>query len=206
MAFLIIQIDNFQILKDAYNKGKGVICLAVHKGNWELLGAYVSMLGYKVNGIYAPMFDKKFADLINQSRKKFGIGYIQRDRSSLKMLKVLRRGEMLAILMDQNIDVKSIDVEFFGHKASTPLGPIILAQKTGALIIPISVHLIKDKKSGKFIHKIIVENEIKMETNLDEKSIDEYYASKLLECNNVIKKMILYDKKQWVWFHKRWEK
>ena len=71
---------------------------------------------------------------------------IERGRETFRLIKVLKSGGSVALLIDQDTKVKSSFVNFFGKPAATPVGATVLAMKTGAAIIPTYVYLGKDWK------------------------------------------------------------
>ena len=182
----------------AQKRGKGVIILASHVGNWELLAAYLNHKGYKggiiVKRIYIEQIDRLFANM----RKRMGNEIYYRDGSPKGPLRILKNGGFLGLLPDQDVDsVEGIFVDFFGKPAYTPTAPVKFAIKTGAALIP--VFLIRGD-NNKF--KLIVEKEISLDITSDE---ERNTLVNTLKWSRILEKYIRQYPDQWVWMHRRWK-
>lgn len=113
------------------------------------------------------------------------------------MIKVLKSGGSVALLIDQDTKVKSRFVNFFGKPAATPVGATILAMKTGAAIVPTYVYLGDDWQQ----HMHILP-EIPMSHTGNEEE-DVIHNTQIL--TNFIEDVIRQHPEQWVWMHKRWK-
>ncbi|HPI97749.1 MAG TPA: lysophospholipid acyltransferase family protein, partial [Synergistales bacterium] len=101
-------------LTRAIEKGKGVIFLTSHMGNWEMLAAQVSAKGYPMNAIGAEQRDRRITDLIFEIRKKCGVKTISKGFDLKSAIRCLKRGEILGVLIDQDVRDKGIVVPFLG--------------------------------------------------------------------------------------------
>jgi KDO2-lipid IV(A) lauroyltransferase len=106
------------------------------------------------------------------------------------MLRVLRRGEVLGVLMDQDTRVPSVFVPFFGKSASTPKGGATLSRLTGAQVVVGTIH-----RTANAVHVIDV---VKCELPRDERD-----ATALLTA--VLEKRVRRHPADWLWFHERWK-
>ena len=113
------------------------------------------------------------------------------------MLKTLKTGGMVVILIDQDTKVKSRFINFLGKPASTPIGGTIMAQKTGAAVVPIFITLQPD-----YSQLIRIYPEVKMECTGDpEKDL----LVNTQNISNATEMVILQNPSQWVWMHERWK-
>jgi len=197
-------IDNYvtasglEKIDRALSKGKGLLALTGHVGNWELMAAYLAMKGYSLNVIGAPIYDSRIDDLVVKNRCNSGLNYIARGSATRGILRALKRKEIIGILMDQ--DSKRVDgvfVDFLGEEAYTPVGPVILAIKTGAPLLPMGIHIRKNNT-----HVIEVGDEIELKLTGDSE-YDRVYNTLL--CSKAIEKHIIKYPTQWVWMHRRWK-
>lgn len=176
---------------------KGLVILPSHFGNWELLGAYLAVKGYRGPVIARRVRFDKFDRLLNELRAGKNVEVIYRDESPKKILKVLKKGGMIGVLADQDVDsVEGVFVDFFGELAHTPTAPVVLALTTGAPIIP--CFLIREGNR----RKCVIENPIELDiTGNRERDIlvNTEKWSKVLE--SYIRKY----PSQWVWMHRRWK-
>lgn len=192
----LIDVEGLEYLQEAYETGRGVIVYSAHFGNWEWLGSIISLLGYPFNAIARaqnnPYFDKK----INEIRSSKGVNIIPRGMSVRKALRALRRGEILYILGDQNARGNGWLMDFFGQPALTYPGAVQLANRTGAVVLP--VYLIR-KEPGKFVLKVYPYYELPQKA--DEKDEKELLGKLTRTMENVVYKY----PEQWLWLHRRWD-
>ncbi len=192
-----IKTTGMEKIDKALAKGKGVLALTGHVGNWELLGSYLAIKGYSLNVIGAPIYDSRLDKMVVKNRMHTGAKYIARKSATREILRALKRKEIIGILIDQ--DTKKVDgvfVDFLGYDAFTPVGPVIIALKTGAPLLPMGIHMQKNNT-----HLIEIGDEIKLETS-GNTAKDRTYNT--LQCSKAIEKYIIKNPTQWVWMHKRW--
>ncbi len=136
-------IENFV---DAHAKGKGVVFLSCHVGAFDLQVANMALRGFSSYVIGTRLKDQRLNDLLWKYRKKYGAIPIERGAETFRLLKVLKSGGTVALLIDQDTKVKSRFVNFFGKPAATPVGATLLAMKTGAAVVLGFIYLGKDWK------------------------------------------------------------
>jgi KDO2-lipid IV(A) lauroyltransferase len=192
-------VEGEEHLASALRSGRGVVSVTGHIGCWELLAAYFSSKGYPVNVIYRDMRDKRLESLLVGTRSRNGVSSIPRGASAVSAYKVLKRGEILAMLIDQDIDVDGLFVPFFGVPAHTPRGAAAFALRSGAGVVPLAIHMQPDGS-----HRVTVLPELeKPSADLPEgERIDELTRS----CSRAVEGLIRIYPQQWVWFHDRWRK
>jgi len=193
----IVHAKGLDKLDRAFPKGKGVLALTCHVGNWELMAAYVAMKGYAANVVGAPIYDPRLDDLVINNRLQSGMKYIARGSATREIIRALRRNEIVGLLIDQ--DTKHVDgvfVDFLGEKAYTPVGPVILAMKTQAAVVPVAIHIQPDN-----IHLIEFDEQLELVFTEDE-SYNQIHNTQI--CSNAIEKFIRKYPTQWVWMHQRW--
>jgi KDO2-lipid IV(A) lauroyltransferase len=115
--------------------GKGAILLTGHVGSWAVAGYAVSMVK-RVNGIARPM-NNPLTDRIMRERMRFDALRVmpKHDADPARLLAVLKRGEVLALLFDQHAAGQSMYVDFFGRPAATYASAALLHLVSGAPIV-----------------------------------------------------------------------
>ncbi len=114
--------------------GRGGIFCTGHLGNWERAAHWVTAEGHKLSVVMRPVDQPALQERIEGLRRSAGIELLSRGDAAMGMLRRLRRGEFVAVLPDQNAD--DAFVPFFGHPAGTVLGPAVMAQRAGSLLLP----------------------------------------------------------------------
>ena len=191
------KIDGYHHIKSAYEKGRGVLALTAHFGNWELLTIIAAMIRFPLNIVVRPLDFKPLDHFIFNLRTRYGGKIIPKQRSFRTIIKCLNRGEMVALLMDQNVDwYEGVFVDFMGHRACTNKGLAFLALKTEAPVIP--VFLIREKKGFKAEFGPEIPT---LKTGDKQKDIE----ANTREYNRVIENVIHRYPDQWFWIHQRWK-
>ncbi|HEX5170936.1 MAG TPA: lysophospholipid acyltransferase family protein [Cyclobacteriaceae bacterium] len=193
----ILVTEGYQNFVEANNKGRGVIFLTCHLGAFDLQVTNMALRGLNPNIIGTPLKDERLNDLLWKYRNQHGAIAIERGRETFRMIKVLRSGGSVALLIDQDTKVKSAFVNFFGMPASTPVGATMMAMKTGAAVVPTYVHL--DRDGLQHMH-ILPEVVLRHSDNEEE---DIIYNTQLL--TTMIEGWIRKYPEQWVWMHERWK-
>ena len=184
-------------LNEAIQKGKGVIFLTCHMGAFDLQIGNMALRGLQPNIIGTPLKDERLNKLLWEYRNKYGAIAIERGKETFRLIKVLKSGGFVALLIDQDTKVKSRFVNFFGKPASTPVGATVLAMKTGAIVVPTYIYLGRDWKQ----HMHILP-EIPIRISGDEEA-DMVYNTQVF--TNFIEDAIRQHPEQWVWMHERWK-
>ncbi len=130
---LIRKVDGLDAVKQATEKGKGVIFIAPHLGNWEIIGQYYSH-HFPMVLMYRPQKNKALDNIIRNGRERFGAQLVPSTRKGLAMLlKSLRENKTIGVLPDQNPGAGAgVYVPFFGIAANTPIFATRLASRTHA--------------------------------------------------------------------------
>jgi KDO2-lipid IV(A) lauroyltransferase len=131
-----VHIENKHYFDEALSRGKGVIVLTAHLGNWELGGIVVALLGYPFWAVALPHKHKKVDAFFNAQRQSKGVNVIPLGKAVRQCLNVLKENKLVALVGDRDFTEKGIIVDFFGKPAFFPEGPAAFALKTGASIVP----------------------------------------------------------------------
>lgn len=183
-------------LDAALARGKGVLYLTAHFGNWEMMGARLAQDGYPLNVVARDADDESVNRLMNGIRERWGYRVFSRSRSVKPLLQALRRNEMLAILNDQNYTT-GIFVPFFGRPAATATGLASLARATGAAVVPAFCVRQPDNT-----HCIQIHPALPLQFT-EEKDEDIYRVTALV--TQEIEAMVRRYPTQWMWIHDRWK-
>lgn len=184
-------------LEKAINRGKGVIFLTSHFGNWELLAAYVASKGYPMNAIGAQQRDPRITDLIIETREKLGVHTISKGFNLKSAIQCLKRGEILGVLIDQDVRDKGVIVPFMGLPASTPYGPVKIAHKLGSPVLPVFIV----RKDDHIHHDIYILPPLE---DPEGNPFGEDVEGSTRICNDVLSEWITSHPDHWLWLYPRW--
>jgi len=193
-----IVFDNWAAIDAAYAEGKGVIFVLMHFGNWDMGGLLLNQRGYAVNVIAETQEHDKLNDMIVSARTMAGMRVIPMERSAIPILRVLRRNEALAILMDRPMAENGIEVRFFGRRTVLPAGPARLALRTGARLLPVA--LVRLKGTGDRLVALLEPN-IRVERTNDEEHDLRVLTEAMLAAHE---RFIRRAPDQWYMFRRMW--
>lgn len=180
-------------------KGRGVLLLGPHLGNWEMGVFAYSALHDKLTYLARPLDNPLIEDFTVRLRTRFGNRAIDKNNSVTKAIAILREGGILGVLPDVNVLHRDgVFVPFFGTLACTTSGVAMMAMRTGAMIVPMCCVWNKETKKydvfyGKFIEP----------ASTGDRHRDVYETTAAFTAE--MEKFIRAYPEQWLWIHKRWK-
>jgi Kdo2-lipid IVA lauroyltransferase/acyltransferase len=193
-----VEFEGLEHLKAAYEGGKGVICFSGHWGAWEIMALAQGVKGFQL-GILGRRLDNPYLEeLLQNFRKSSGNFVIDKREGFRPMLRTLKQGKGIAILIDQDvIGEERIFVNFFGKPASTTPALALLKLKTDAAIIPLFAMPLPNNRY-RLIYRPPVEVPL-----IGDRKVDVYRITQ--ECTREIEEMIRRFPEYWLWMHRRWK-
>ncbi len=192
-----ITMHGIELVDDALKKGKGVVFMSGHYGNFEWIGQYFSIKGYPISGIAKRQSNPYVNKLVEDIRATNGVKVVYTKNAMRDGLALLARNELLAIVADQDGRKRGVFVDFLGQPSSTPAGPAVFHLRSGApVLMVISVR----KEYGKF--DVFIEPAYSGEPG---PVTDELVHLITQKHSSVLEKWILKHPEQWFWVHKRWK-
>ncbi len=131
-----VKIINLESVKEGLRRGRGVILLTAHLGNWELGGMVISQLGYSLLTVALAHKSPKVDRFFNDKRESKGMEVLPLGKAAKGCLRGLRHNRLLALVGDRDFTDKGRVTDFFGKPAILPEGAAVLSLQTGAVIIP----------------------------------------------------------------------
>lgn len=180
------------------SKGKGLICIPAHHGNWELCGYAVALKGYVFKSVVRPMDNPLLDTLITSIRERSGQVLIKKWKVLWKLKKLLNQGQIVTIAVDQNGGVGGLFVPCFGVLASTITSPAELHLATGAPIIVATLNRQPDR-----VRHILHVWDIIEPARTDDHDRD--VAVIMTRINAAVEHAVRAYPEQWLWAHKRWK-
>jgi KDO2-lipid IV(A) lauroyltransferase len=134
----VIDIHGIEHLQSALQKGKGVIALGAHIGNFVLLGTRLGLEGHRFHTLFRIPPDRRIKALITRFLRHYHqsvIPSLPKRHAVARILDALDRNEIVYILGD-NLKKGRIEALLFGQRVPSPRGPISLALRSGAPLVP----------------------------------------------------------------------
>lgn len=193
-----IAFEGIENYKEAKLKGKGILFITGHCGNWELLPIATSWRGFTLSIVARPLNNPYLNKALEGLRSKFGNKVIYKSGAVREIIGTLKRGEDVGILIDQSVvEDEAVITEFFGEKVYSMKIPALLAIKTGAVVLPAFVNYL-----GKGKHRIWIGEEIKLVAT---GNIEEDVVFNTQQFSDYIERYIKENPTEWLWIHRRWK-
>jgi KDO2-lipid IV(A) lauroyltransferase len=185
------------VLEGALARGRGVMFVSGHLGNWELGGSYVAARGVKLEAVARRMQNPLFDRYLTDTRGRIGMTVIHDADAVRRVPRAIKEGHAVAFLVDQGaVGLASTWVPFFGRYAKTPRGPAVFTLRlNAALIFATAVR----RESGRFslhLEEVPVERTGELERDVD--GIVAAYTSTL-------ERWVRRYPEQYFWHHRRWK-
>ncbi|MFH8801558.1 phosphatidylinositol mannoside acyltransferase [Streptomyces sp. NPDC017936] len=126
-------------LTDGLAAGKGVVLALPHLANWDLAGAWVTTkLRTPFTTVAERLRPESLYDRFVAYREGLGMEVLPHSGGSAfgTLARRLRDGGLVCLVADRDLSASGVEVDFFGGTARMPAGPALLAQHTGALLLP----------------------------------------------------------------------
>lgn len=181
----------------AIREQKGVVILTAHFGNWEWMGMSISLLGTRMNVVARPLDNPDLNRMVNAWRERFGNRVLNKRTSAAELLRLLRAGEVVGILLDQNTaPSEAVFVDYFGRPAATHKGLAVLALRTGAAVLP--TFIVREGSR----HRVLIEKRLEIVRTGDlERDLTEATALFTRTIESVVRRY----PDHWLWVHRRWK-
>lgn len=177
--------------------GRGVVLAVGHLGNWDLAACAIAAQGIPMNAITRSLRSKGVEAWWFGQRERLGLHLIPAKGSAREILRKLKGGEMIAMVLDQNRrEGEGIFLDFLGVPALVTDAPARFAVRSGAAFVTFHAHM---EPGGR--HRLVFEPEIPVPPGVGE---DEAVRRMTEEAVRRIERRILDDPAQWIWMHRRW--
>lgn len=169
--------------------GTPIIVVSGHFGNFDAARCALAQRGHRIGALYRPVDDPALDKIFHDALSRIAAPVFPRGRRGLaQMVKFLRGGNTVAILMDQYVHGGTI-LRFFGKPAPTSLSAAEMALKYGALLVPVY----GIRKGTAF--EIVAESPIPHST-------PEIMTQAI---NDSLEARVRAHMDQWLWIHRRWK-
>jgi len=171
------------------NKPK--IFITAHFGNWEALAHFLAQKGYSMAGVGREGNNKLIEyNITRPFRQMYGNRLIYKEGALKHLIKELKQGQNIGLLIDQKAGRDGIDTTFFARKCKTVPTVALLAKRFDVEVVP--MFLAREKDGFRLIQK-----EFSCES-CDEKEFTQ-------RLNDIVEEVVREYPSQWFWMHNRWK-
>jgi KDO2-lipid IV(A) lauroyltransferase len=190
-----IEVEGREHLEAAQERGKGIILLMSHFGNWELVGLMGMHLGLDVHLLVGDLSNSRVDEQINEMRERLGLKILRRGMALRSTLKLLRENKTVLFPGDQEARYHGITVPMFGRRTLTHPGAAHFALKTGAAILMGFPIRDGSRFRFRFLPPILPEGEATKEAVIKWTAVH----------TAALESMVREFPEQWFWLHRRWK-
>ncbi len=197
---MLVDRDHIERVDALLQRGRGIVAVTAHVGNFDLLGTSQTVRGYPVHAILKDITWKQGQLFWEQVRDATGLGRIAPRRSKEHIRTLLQQNQIVAFLVDQHMAAhRAMVCSFFDQLAATTPAPVRFAFETGAPVMPILI----TRQATPGHHCIHVEPEFILETPYQ--NLEDNIRHNTERINRIVEGWIRRYPDQWLWFHKRWK-
>jgi KDO2-lipid IV(A) lauroyltransferase len=189
---------NVERAKWLMKEGKGILMVASHYSNFEIIGYLLGLFGFNIYSVARPLDNRFINKYLYKVRQQAGQQIIDKKGASELMGTIASRGTTLCFIVDQDAGQKGIFVDFFGRKASTYKSIALLAITNN---IPIAVGYSR-RLDNLFFFEIGIKRIIFPEEWVNK---DDPLTWITAEYTNAIEQFVRDDPSQYWWLHRRWK-
>ena len=194
-----VRIKGKENLLNTIKSHKGVIMISAHIGNWEMCSLFLSCYMQKSVVVVAQNQPNIIERIIHKLRTSTGNVIISKKGAMIKLVRTLRKGKMIGLLIDQGTSRgEGVDVTFFGRNTNATYAASLLAARYNCPVLPVYCIRESDAKLT-----VVAEPPLRLHKTDDVRS--DLRTNTQIMTDSVEKMVSLYPE-QWLWFHKRWKR
>jgi len=197
----LVEYDSISGLNNyaaACSRGKGILYLTGHFSAWELLPAAHALYGHPLDFVTRPLDNAFLEQFLLRIRESTGNRVIYKKDSARHILRSLKSGGSIGILMDQNTGTfDGIFSDFFGLPATTITSAALFALRTDATVLP---GYLTPMKGGRYKIKFLPPHDL-----IRTGDIDQDIRLNVRAFNAILEHIIREQPESWLWGHKRWK-
>jgi KDO2-lipid IV(A) lauroyltransferase len=197
-ALVPISEESLTALREANERGQGVIIATAHMGAFDLMGHAIGAQGVPFTVITGRTTSRFLFDAVTHLRQGHNCAMVEPTPAGVRqVIRSLRNGEVAGFVTDYDFFQNGVPVTFFGKPTTLPPGPIRIARDTGALVVPLFPY--RDMATGR--HHLQVGEPFEVPKTRD---IDADLASGMERLRDQLETGIGAHPEQWVLFQRAW--
>jgi len=196
--FARIEVRGREHYEAAAARGKGVVFLTGHCGNWEMVAlAFCRLFGGSMSVVARRQNNPYLNRMVERMRMRYNNSVIYKQGALKGMLSVLKKGGNIGLLADQAVfPEEGVLIDVLGRKAWASKAPAIIGQKSGAAILPAFIH----REGERFVITFNPAHQISGDMS------DEGIRNETQALSRYVEDYIVAHPTQWYWVHRRWKR
>lgn len=194
----VVERQGGEHLERALAAGRGVVVATAHLGNFDLMACSEALRGLELYIVTRRQHLGWVDRFWMERRRGCGLHFLPARRSIISMHRLLRRGKVVALMIDQHMPAHhGLVLDFFGRRASTTPAPALLAYQSGAALLPVCAERLPRGR-----HRVRIFPPLRVDTRARRR--DEIRRL-TVQLNEWLEQRIMERPEQWLWIHRRWK-
>ncbi len=188
-----IRYEGLENFTAARARGRGVLVATAHLGNWELSAFSHAVMTAPMSIVVRPLDNPQIDALVEKYRGLSGNRVIRKKEAAREILRALKAGDAVGILIDQNVTpAEGVLVDFFGVQACAGTAFAKFAHHSGAAVVPGFALWSEDESRYvlRFYPEVVMTGDVQEDTQ---------------RIHSVLERIIRQHPEQWLWIHRRWK-
>lgn len=193
-----IEVRGREHFEQARKGQKGVLVATGHCGNWELMALALNWIFQENGSAVARRQNNPYINaMVEKMRGRYLNKVIYKQGALKAIIGVLRNNGLIGLLADQAVfPEEGALIDVFGRKAWASKAPVIIARKTGAILLPTFIHRERDR------HIITIYPEYEMSGDASEEGI----RQDIQQLSRYLENFVCEHPADWYWVHRRWKR
>ena len=180
-----------------FNVERGGLIIGAHLSNWEWMASVLRTRFPSVAEVVRPMNDPRLNNFVDGTRRAVGVETVPKEGAGPEVIRLLRAGGILGLLIDQSPRENAVPIQFFGHTCWGTIAPVMAAARTRT---PIHVVSMTRDRRGRYT--------LEFHPPLEMTRSGDLQADLLVNtqrCQDAIEDIVRRHPGQWLWLHRRWK-
>ena len=182
---------------DQVDRSKGSLMIAAHLGNWEWMAPVVHKVGFRIHEVVRPLDDPRMNRLVDDMRRAGGVTTIDKYGAGREVIRLLREGASVGILVDQSPRENGVPVRFFGRDTWGTIAVALAQRRTG-----VPVHIFSFTRNAQGHYTMAISPPLEF-VRTDDLRAD--LVANAQRCQDAVEIVIREHPEQWLWLHRRWK-
>ncbi|PCJ59166.1 MAG: hypothetical protein COA73_09240 [Candidatus Hydrogenedentota bacterium] len=185
------------IVPDDLDLSRGAVLIGAHHSNWEWTAAGMAALGHKLTGVVRPLDEPRMNAALDRIRRSTGVVTVDKTNAGPTLIKELRAGHLVGLMVDQNPRQNGVPITFFGHSTWATVAPAMLTLRTKA-----PIHIMSMTREADGVYEFTFHPAMKLELT---GSMRQDLIGITQQCQDAIEEIIRACPEQWLWMHNRFK-
>ena len=193
----LVAIEGGEHLAGALERGEGVLLATAHLGAWEAMGPVLAQAFRPVWAVARPLDNPLLEKLALRLRGEVLAGTFDKHGSALRMARLVKQGEVVALLLDQNAGSAGVMLPFLGLPSRQHRAAGVLGARFGATVI--CAYMLRGAGDGRY--RLVIEPPLRAAAGADPAQAELDLVSAV---SRSLERRVLANPEQWNWLHDRW--